>query len=34
MIIEDIILAEDAHDLFFEVRDLRLRSRDVLSFDD
>jgi hypothetical protein len=34
MFIEDIIIAEDAHDLFFEVRDLRLRRRDILSFDD
>jgi hypothetical protein len=34
MFIEDIILAEDAHDLFFEIRDLWLRSRDVLGFDD
>jgi len=34
MVIEYIILAEDAHDLFFEVRYLRLRSRDVLGFDD
>jgi hypothetical protein len=33
MIIEHIILAEDAHDFFFEVRHLRLRCRNVLSLD-